>query len=150
MQLKKYTDYGLRVLMYLASKHQPRASEPPRSLTTIREICEAFELSANHVNKVVHHLGRLQLIHTQRGKFGGFELAQIPATIRLDKVIRQLEGDEYWIDCKTPLCRVFPSCELKHIVNAGKETFYRHLSQYTLADLITPDIQAELTITTLT
>ena len=105
-------------------------------LTTIREICETFELSANHVNKVVHHLGKLELIHTKRGKNGGFQLAKVPEEINLAFVIRQLEGDEYWIDCKHPYCIAFPACELKHIINQGKEVFYQYMGQYTLASLV--------------
>src|SRR5690554_1974248 len=92
MQLKKYTDYGLRILMYLASHDADELQEGPK-LATIREICDTFDLSANHVNKVVHHLGRLELIETRRGKNGGFVLAQRPEDISLAFVIRQLEGD---------------------------------------------------------
>ena len=63
MQLKKYTDYGLRVLMYLAC-------QPEQTMTSVRKICDVFSLSANHVNKVVHHLAKLELIDTRRGKNG--------------------------------------------------------------------------------
>ncbi len=134
MQLKKYTDYGLRILMYLAS-HESAANDEP-AVVTIREICERFELSANHVNKVVHHLGRLQLIGTRRGKNGGFWLQQKPETIHLDFVIRQLEGDEPWVECNRPYCIIQPACELKGIVAKGKELFYDYLHQFTLASLV--------------
>ncbi|WP_411360210.1 Rrf2 family transcriptional regulator [Pseudidiomarina salilacus] len=134
MQLKKYTDYGLRILMYLAAFEGRSAGE--RKLATIREICDTFSLSANHVNKVVHHLGRLNLIETRRGKNGGFLLAQAPETIHLDYVIRQLEGDEPWIECHNPYCVALPACELNAIVGQGKELFYQHLHQFTLQDLL--------------
>lgn len=133
MQLKKYTDYGLRILMYLGSAE---TEEVTHKRATIKEICETFRLSANHVNKVVHHLGRLQLIETRRGKHGGFLLAKTPDAIRLDYVIRELEGDEAWIDCRNPYCVALPACELNSIVARGKELFYEHLSQYTLKDLL--------------
>ncbi|PTB87672.1 transcriptional regulator [Pseudidiomarina aestuarii] len=135
MQIKKYTDYGLRILMYLAA--QRACEEDVQSLTTIKTICETFDLSANHVNKVVHHLGKLGLIETKRGKFGGFVLAQQPENIRIDFVIRSLEGDESWVECSSPYCVATPACELKHIIAAGKEIFYQHLAKYTLSDLVT-------------
>lgn len=135
MQLKKYTDYGLRILMYLASFDAEIPAQAPK-LATIREICDTFELSANHVNKVVHHLGRLQLITTRRGKNGGFILAKAPKDISLAYVIRQLEGDEKWIDCENPYCIAAPACELKGIVARGKELFYDYLEQYTLQSLL--------------
>lgn len=141
MQLKKYTDYGLRILMYLGAKEGAKESSNNRTeaserLTTIKDICETFSLSSNHVNKVVHHLGRLQLIETRRGKNGGFFLAKAPNEIRLDYVIRQLEGDEPWIECHNPYCVALPACELNGIVARGKELFYDYLREFTLADLL--------------
>lgn len=130
MQLKKYTDYGLRILMYLASRNDEK-------LTTIREICDVFDLSANHVNKVVHHLGQLELITTKRGKNGGFSLSKSPDEIHLDYVIRQLEGDEPWIDCHSSYCVAVPACKLRGLILHGKEQFYQYLHDYTVADLMT-------------
>lgn len=135
MQLKKYTDYGLRILMYLASFDAEQGDQKPK-LATIREICDTFSLSANHVNKVVHHLGRLELIETRRGKNGGFLLAKRPEDISLAFVIRQLEGDEKWIECENPYCVALPACELKGIVARGKELFYDYLNHYTLKSLM--------------
>lgn len=129
MQLKKYTDYGLRVLMYLAAKDD-------NERVTIDELSGIFNVPRNHLNKVVHQLGKEGLIETRRGKNGGFLLAVDPADVRLDQVIRRLEGDEYWIDCHKPECAIFPVCELKSLINQGKETFYHFLSNYTLASLL--------------
>lgn len=143
MQLKKYTDYGLRILMYLGAKEGAKegteagcSDDSKGKLTTIKAICETFDLSSNHVNKVVHHLGRLHLIETRRGKNGGFFLAKAPNEIRLDYVIRQLEGDEPWIECHNPYCVALPACELNGIVARGKELFYDYLREFTLADLL--------------
>lgn len=132
MQLKKYTDYGLRVLMYLAAKKD-------ENRVTIDELSGIFNVPRNHLNKVVHQLGKEGFIDTRRGKNGGFLLAVDPADVRLDKIIRRLEGDEYWIDCHKPECAIFPACELKNLINEGKETFYRFLSDYTLASLMQND-----------
>ncbi|MDX1706856.1 Rrf2 family transcriptional regulator [Pseudidiomarina sp.] len=140
MQLKKYTDYGLRILMYLGSVQNSDGSD---KRATIKEICETFRLSANHVNKVVHHLGRIKLIETRRGKHGGFLLAKAPEEIQLDFVIRELEGDEAWIDCQNPYCVALPACELNSIVGRGKELFYEHLSRYTLKDLLKNSAQLQ-------
>lgn len=129
MQLKKYTDYGLRVLMYLAC-------QPPETMTNVKKICDMFNLSSNHVNKVVHHLAKLSLVKTKRGKYGGFYLAMAPQEINIAYVIRQLEGDEPWVECEKPACIVQPVCELRHIIARGKEQFYRYLGQYSLADIV--------------
>ncbi|MCO4320053.1 RrF2 family transcriptional regulator [Aliidiomarina quisquiliarum] len=136
MQLKKYTDYGLRVLMYLAC-------QPAQAMTSVRVICEVFNISANHVNKVVHHLAKLELIETRRGKHGGFMLAKPVEAISLEFVVRQLEGDEEWIECHSPACVALPACTLNSIIGEGKALFYRYLSNFSLADLVTNN-KAEL------
>lgn len=129
MQLKKYTDYGLRVLIYLA------AAEPDER-ATINDLSSVFSVSKNHLNKVVHHMGKLGLIKTWRGKGGGFSLAVDARHTRLDTVIRQLEGDEDWIDCLNPTCKIYSVCDLKGIIHAGKEQFYSYLAKYTIASLV--------------
>lgn len=129
MQIKKYTDYGLRALIYLGT-------QPAGTLATINEICAAYDIPRNHLNKVVHQLGKEGFIVTKRGKNGGFSLASEPADIRLDKVIRQLEGDTPWVNCQTPGCAIASVCELQHILATGKRRFYEYLSHYTLASLL--------------
>lgn len=136
MQIKKYTDYGLRTLIYLGT-------QPAGSLATINEICAAYDIPRNHLNKVVHQLGKEGFIITKRGKNGGFTLAATPAEIRLDHVIRQLEGDTPWVNCQTPNCAIESVCELQHILAAGKRGFYDYLSNYTLASLLRNKNQLE-------
>ena len=48
MQLTSFTDYGLRCLMYLASR--------PENTCSVREIAEYYNISRNHLVKVVHKL----------------------------------------------------------------------------------------------
>ena len=68
MKLTTFSDYTLRVLMYLASERQ--------RLVTIPEIAAAYEVSENHLMKVVHQLGRAGVIESVRGKGGGIRLAR--------------------------------------------------------------------------
>lgn len=115
--------------MYLAAQDSDKR-------LTIDELSRIFNAPRNHLNKVIHQLGKEGFIDTRRGKNGGFVLAVEPEDVRLDHIIRRLEGDEYWIDCHKPECTIFPVCELKHLVNRGKEAFYEYLSDYTLASLL--------------
>lgn len=129
MQIKKYTDYGLRVLMYLAVQEEGQRS-------TISDICAAYDIPKNHVNKIIHHLGKLELIATKRGKNGGFTLAKRPADIRLDHVIREMEGDTPWVNCHSPFCKIVPVCKLKDVLAQAKAQFYDYLASFTLASLV--------------
>ena len=106
MRLSTFSDYNLRVLMYLGIQ--------PDRLTTIAEIAAAHEISENHLMKVVHQLGRSGYIETVRGKGGGMRLAWPPKEIVLGEVIRQTEGANVMAECfaENCTCRIQPACRL--------------------------------------
>jgi len=128
MQLTRFTDLGLRVLMYLTFSER----DTP---VTIGEIAERFEASRNHLVKVVHFMAQQGWLSTSRGKGGGLALAHPPSAYRLDQVIRTLEGDRPLVDCADPPCALRGSCLLKGALDAGRDAFYTTLEHYTLADL---------------
>jgi len=86
MRLTQYTDYSLRVLLYLGVRDNNK-------LSNIKEIAEAYNISKNHLMKIIHELGKLGLIETIRGRNGGIRLAQLPKDINIGKVVRQTEED---------------------------------------------------------
>src|SRR5512144_2872625 len=101
MQLTRYSDYSLRVLMYLAVR--------PDHLATIEEISDAYGISRAHLMKVVHQLGRAGLLETVRGRGGGMRLAQAPERISIGGVVRRTEDKLALVECfepKTSECRI--------------------------------------------
>ncbi|GGY28308.1 Rrf2 family transcriptional regulator [Paludibacterium paludis] len=129
MQLTRFTDLGLRVLMYLTQRD-------PMVPVTIPGIAERFGISRNHLVKVVHAMGQQGWLVTTRGKGGGIALARPAAEYRIGEVIRSLEATGSLIDCATPPCLLMPGCRLKSALDEGLEAFYRSLNGYTLADLV--------------
>ncbi len=129
MQLTRYTDYGLRVLTLLAVLPEGR-------LTSIDEICSSFKLSRNHVNKIVHHLGKLGWASTKRGKGGGVGLGCPASSINLAAVVRALESNLAIVECHSPVCELQPACRLQGILAAAAKAFMDTLERYTLADLV--------------
>lgn len=129
MQITRFTDLGLRVLMYLTVGER-------EDLATITEIADRLEISRNHLVKVVHRLGQLQLIVTTRGKGGGITLARAPAQYRLGEVLRLLEDNPALIDCGTPPCVIRAGCRLKAALDDALQTFFSKLDEYTLADVV--------------
>ena len=131
MHLTVFSDYTLRVLMYLALDRT--------RLATIPEIATAYGISENHLMKVVHQLARAGIVETVRGKGGGIRLARPPEAIRLGDVVRASEGDTPIVACLSgdpEACRITSSCRLKGILVDAFEALYDSLDEHTLADLV--------------
>ena len=130
MQLTRYTDYSLRVLIYLAIQDEGER-------TTVGIIAEHFNIPKNHLVKVVHHLGKLDYITTTRGKNGGISLAKKPEEIGVGDVIRNMENSLKIVDCQSPSrCPILPVCLLPSILTRAGDAFLNVLDQYTVAELI--------------
>jgi Rrf2 family nitric oxide-sensitive transcriptional repressor len=131
MRLTSYTDYALRVLIYLGVKAE---------LSTITEITDAYGISRNHLVKVVHDLGRRGYVHTLRGKHGGIRLAQPAAEICVGHLVRELEEDMRLVECFDEAaiggCRIEPACVLRHVLHGALQAFLAELDRYSLADLL--------------
>lgn len=130
MRLTTFTDYSLRVLIYLAAQPGQRA--------TISEIALAYGVSENTLVKVVHNLGREGWLRNVRGKGGGLELALPPDLIGLGAVVRQTEGQAL-AEClgDTPGdCCIARACRLGGILSEALAAFLRVLDGYTVADLV--------------
>lgn len=138
MKLSKFTDYNLRVLIYLALNDD--------RLCTIQEIATAYQISENHLMKVIHHLAKHQTILSRRGKGGGIQLSRTPNQINLAQVIRDAEGNGDLIKCHNDNkeCCIAPICKLPSIFDQALEVFYQHLAQYSLADVLQrPELMAQ-------
>lgn len=135
MQLTQYTDYSLRVLVYLNVKREGRA--------TITELADFYAISRNHLVKVVHHLAQENFIHTQRGKNGGISLARSADRILIGDVVRSTEPNFEIAECfnqEKNNCVLAPDCHLKNILYEANRAFLEILDRYTIADTKSTEI----------
>jgi len=131
VQLTRYSDYSLRVLIYLASD--------PDQLVTIEDIARSYDISKAHLMKVVHQLGLRGYLETVRGRRGGLRLARRPEEIRVGDVIRSTEENMALVECFDPAssqCVIEPLCGLRPVVQEALTAFLTVLDRYTLADLV--------------
>lgn len=130
MRLTSFTDYSLRVLIYIALKGDERS--------TVGEIADKYKISRNHLVKVVHNLSSMGIIESHKGKGGGIKLSIEPSLVVIGKLVRTLEEDSPLVECfgDSGNCIINPTCKLKSALMIAQNQFYETLNAYTLADLI--------------
>ena len=130
MKLTTFTDYSLRTLMFVATAPEGRG--------TIAQVAKAFDISENHLVKVVHLLGREGLLLNTRGRGGGLALARPAREINVGAVVRLTEGGDYPAECfhDAGSCAIAPVCRLAGVLEEALAAFYRVLDGQTLADLV--------------
>jgi len=134
MRLTRFTHYSLRVLIYLGQNNQDRV--------TINQISEAYDISKNHLMKVVSNLTRLQFVSAQRGPGGGIQLNRLPEEIRLNEVI---QGTEKHLDAVNPGSEkaITASNRMRAYLQHAMQAYLDALGCFTLADVL--DTQSEAT-----
>ena len=128
MHLTKFTDYSIRVLLYLAAADR---------LCTAQEIADAYGISYNHIVKAVHKLSTLGYINSFKGKNGGIKLGKPAGEIELGKLIRRLENF-YLLECfdaEKNTCKVSSVCSLKGILAVATRAFMKELDKHTLESI---------------
>lgn len=130
MQLSKFSDYALRVLIYLGSS--------PDQTATIHGIATRYGISHEHLRKVVHRLSQSGWIESRRGRGGGLHLVANPAAVRIGAVIRDTEENMHLVECfdsTSNTCRIAGVCRLQGMLGEALEAFLTVLDGYTLADI---------------
>ncbi len=129
MQLDKFTDYALRVLMMLAVR------APARVPTS--EIAAIYELSESHLSKVATQLAREGFVISERGRNGGLTLARPATQISVGDVVRAMKRDAPVVECfgSDTSCLILPACGLRDPLAQAQEAFFAALDHYTLSDV---------------
>jgi Rrf2 family transcriptional regulator, nitric oxide-sensitive transcriptional repressor len=138
MRITRYTDYSLRVLIYVGLTGS--------RLVTIGDIARSYGISKNHLMKVVHELNLLGYLETVRGKHGGVCLRRPPETINIGALVRDTESDLALVECfeGTDGCAISPACRLHGVMADALAAFFAVLDGYTLADLLPPADRPQL------
>jgi Rrf2 family transcriptional regulator, nitric oxide-sensitive transcriptional repressor len=140
MRLTVYTDYTLRVMIYLSLKYQGG------EVATIDEMAQAYGISRSHLTKIVNELSQSGFIETLRGRAGGARLARAPGRISLGEVVRMAEKDFAVVQCQDMAleadCAVFRACNLKRGLRRAVDAFMQELDKMTFEDAVSAPAMA--------
>lgn len=131
MRLTLYSDYSVRVLIYLAA-------HPARFVST-EEISASYGISNNHLVKVVNNLGRHGFLQVKRGRNGGIALGRPAEEIHIGEVLRKTEPDFHLAECfdaPTNSCPIAGACQLQKHLSVAHEAFMAVLDRVTVASLV--------------
>lgn len=129
MQLTLFSDYSLRLLLYLSAHRERRVALP--------EISAAYGISQHHLVKVVQTLIEEGLIESVRGRGGGLRLAREPSAVNIADVVRLTEPHANLVECfdaNSNTCPIDGACGLKGALVRAQQAFFAELERYTLAD----------------
>jgi Rrf2 family nitric oxide-sensitive transcriptional repressor len=125
VRLTLYTDYSIRVLVFLTARTD--------GLSSISEVSETYGISKNHLMKVVQKLGQAGLVMTVRGRSGGIKLARPANEISVGEVVRLTEEGFDLVDCSS--CIIAKACGIRGILKEATQAFLAVLDSYTFGDL---------------
>lgn len=131
MRLSLQTDYALRTLMYLGM-----ASER----TTVEQVSGFYQISPDHVAKVVSQLVRLGYVRSIRGSGGGIELGKPAGDITVGEVVTAFEGDVHLLEClgREGVCVIEDYCKLKKVLTTAENLQREYLKSVTLEEVLPP------------
>jgi len=132
MNITTFSDYSLRVLIYLASSNEDKV--------TAARIAKSYDISFHHVAKAAQWLTRNGYLLSSRGREGGLSLRRAPETINIGEILRATERDAGTplVDCMREGggdCRIRSSCGLKFALSEAENAFYDVLSKFSLKDI---------------
>lgn len=133
MQLTRFTDYGLRVLIYLCSQTK-------QEKVALDYLAERFNINHHHLQKVSQRLSQLGWIASARGKNGGITLIESTRDLDLATIVCELETDMNPINCSAVNCPIEGSCKLQGVLDRAGKAFLAVLASYRLNDLKQSDL----------
>lgn len=129
MRLSLYTDFSLRLLVYLAGIKDGKP-------VSASKIAARYHVSAHHMHKVAQGLRKLGYVESVSGRYGGLKLAVPTETLRVGDVVAAMEGIGSMVDCRRGPCPLHGACSLKGALDRAEQGFLDELRKYTIADVV--------------
>ncbi len=129
MLLSQACKYAIRAALHLA-KHD-------EELLLSRDIAHTLDIPEHFLAKVLQDLARARLLHSAKGRGGGFKLGRPADDIRLSEIVQAIEGLYFGDGCVLglPECSDENACPLHSQWSGVKTSILEMLEQKTLGEL---------------
>ena len=137
MKLSKKGEYALRTLINLGI-----AAEVGRRLVRVSELADNEQLPVKFLEQIMQTLKEAGFVKSERGKFGGYRLAQPAGKISVGSVVRLIDGPLAPIGCVSQsayekcTCPDEAHCGLRMLMLDVRNAIAGILDRYTLADVV--------------
>jgi Rrf2 family protein len=135
--LSQKAKYAMRALLYLARAELDRP-------VFISEIADQQSVPKKFLELILLDLKRHGLVHSQRGKKGGYLLAKPPSQIFFGQVIRIIDGPLAQLPCASRTayrrcddCQDEKTCEIRKVLLQVRDSTARILDNTSLSDVMT-------------
>lgn len=140
MKITALEEYGLRCMLQLT---RAEGGGP----VTVAQVAEREGMSTEYAGKLLNMLGQAGLVHSVRGRKGGFVLARPADEITLAQIVRPFTADLFdseYCDRHSgaaDTCVHSSACTLRPVWNTLSEMINQTLESLTLMDLLRSERQ---------
>ena len=134
--LSKKCKYAIHALVYLAERYQ-------QGPVHIQDIAESQHIPKKFLEAILLELKNSKILHSKKGKGGGYYLYKSPEDVSLVEIIRLMEGAisllpcvsiNYYEPCEE--CRNEKTCGIRDAFSIVRDETLRVLSGSTLAQIV--------------
>ena len=135
--LSRKAKYGLKALIHLAQ----RAGEGP---VLIEELARAEGIPRKFLEQILLELKKKGLLHSRKGRGGGYQLGRAPEEIFMGEIVRVLDGPLAPVPCvsviayrKCDECPDENACGIRLVMKEVRDSIAHILDTASLADVLT-------------
>ncbi len=132
LRMSKLTDYGIVLMSYLASKTYQQHSA--------HTLSDAVQMPLPTVRKVLKALSHADLLKSERGAQGGYNLTRSPKNISVAEIITAIEGPIALTECVSDEshCEQELHCDVQTNWTRINNAVYHALDEVKLSDMLVP------------
>jgi Rrf2 family protein len=134
--LSRKCKYAIHALVYLAERYQ-------QGPVHIQEIAEVQHIPKKFLEAILLELRNAKILHSKKGKGGGYYLYRKPEEVNLIEIIRLMDGAIAMLPCVSLYyyepceeCRDEKTCGIRDAFLGVRDETLRILSESTLAQIV--------------